>query len=112
MLDLKGMVSKDYQIIGYPTTFILEPNGTVQNVHVGLLTQSQVESLIANALKSSKTIQSKARLARVKGRRNECVKSSVASGSNGGFLSMVSSDFSNTPILSSSNPQTFSILRI
>ena len=55
LLDLKGSFFKDYQIIGYPTTFIVEPNGTVQNVHVGLLTQSQMESLIANATKSSKT---------------------------------------------------------
>lgn len=60
LLDLKGSFFKDYQIIGYPTTFILEPNGTAQNVHVGLLTRSQMESLIANALKSSKTTQSKA----------------------------------------------------
>ena len=55
LLDLKGSFFKDYQIIGYPTTFILEPNGTVQNLHVGLLTRSQMESLITNALKSSKT---------------------------------------------------------
>ena len=55
LLDLQGSFSKDYQIIGYPTTFILEPNGTVQNVHVGLLTRSQMESLITEALKSSKT---------------------------------------------------------
>ena len=55
LLDLKGSFFKDYQIIGYPTTFILEPNGMVQNVHVGLLTRTQMESLIAGALKSSKT---------------------------------------------------------
>lgn len=59
LLDLKGTFSKDYQIMGYPTTYIVEPNGTVQNMHIGLLTRDQMEALITDALAARTTPQTK-----------------------------------------------------
>lgn len=50
LLDSKGAFSHDYQIIGYPTTFILDPNGTIVNVHIGILTKDQIQQLINQAL--------------------------------------------------------------
>lgn len=50
LLDLKGTFSHNYQIIGYPTTFILDPNGTVVNIHMGLLTKDQIKQLVNQAV--------------------------------------------------------------
>ncbi|KYP79938.1 TlpA family protein disulfide reductase [Ferroacidibacillus organovorans] len=49
LLDLKGTFAHNYQIIGYPTTFVLDPNGTLVNIHLGLLTKDQIEQLITQA---------------------------------------------------------------
>lgn len=50
LLDVKGSFSHDYQILGYPTTFVLDPNGTIVNVHLGLLTKEQIQQLIKQAM--------------------------------------------------------------
>lgn len=50
LLDTKGAFSQKYQILGYPTTFILNASGTIVNVHSGILTKTQIQQLITQAL--------------------------------------------------------------
>ncbi|KUO95912.1 TlpA disulfide reductase family protein [Ferroacidibacillus organovorans] len=50
LLDLKGTFAHDYQVIGYPTTFVLDPNGTLVNAHIGILSKLQIQQLINQAL--------------------------------------------------------------
>lgn len=54
LLDTKGAFSHDYQVIGYPTTFIVAPNGTIVNVHIGILTKNQMQQLINEAMNGTK----------------------------------------------------------
>jgi cytochrome c biogenesis protein CcmG, thiol:disulfide interchange protein DsbE len=54
LLDTKGAFSHDYQVIGYPTTFIVDPNGTIVNVHIGILTKNQIQQLINEAMNGTK----------------------------------------------------------
>lgn len=54
LLDTKGAFSHDYQVIGYPTTFIVDPNGTIVNVHIGILTKNQIQQLINEAMNGAK----------------------------------------------------------
>jgi len=55
LLDSKGAFSHNYQIIGYPTTFVLAPNGTIVNVHIGLLSKGQIQQLIDQAMNGTTT---------------------------------------------------------
>lgn len=55
LLDLKGTFSRDYKIIGYPTTFIVDSNGYVVNAHIGELTTSQIAQMYEQAIKGIST---------------------------------------------------------
>jgi len=49
-LDKTGTFAKSYQIVGYPTTFIVSPSGKIEAVHIGVLTKSQMQSMIQQVL--------------------------------------------------------------
>ena len=49
-LDKTGAFAKSYQIVGYPTTFIVSPSGKIDAVHIGILTKSQMQNMIQQAI--------------------------------------------------------------
>lgn len=53
LLDTKGTFSKEYRIIGYPSTFVIEPNGVIDNVYVGQLNKKQIKSLVSQAIQDA-----------------------------------------------------------
>jgi peroxiredoxin len=50
LLDKNGDFMNEYNISGFPTTFLLSPKGEVISVHVGSLTQGQIQTMIAQVL--------------------------------------------------------------
>ena len=47
LLDPGAKVQEQYQIRGYPTTYILDETGTIQVVHIGVLTEKQITDYLA-----------------------------------------------------------------
>lgn len=54
LLDKKGDFMDEYNISGFPTTFVLSSEGKIISVHVGSLTEQQMQSVINQALHGSK----------------------------------------------------------
>jgi cytochrome c biogenesis protein CcmG, thiol:disulfide interchange protein DsbE len=52
LMDKNGDFMNEYNISGFPTTFLLSPKGKVISVHVGLLTQGQIQTMITKDLGS------------------------------------------------------------
>lgn len=46
LLDPKADIQRLYQIRGYPTTFLIDPDGIIRIRHVGLITEEQLEILL------------------------------------------------------------------
>jgi thiol-disulfide isomerase/thioredoxin len=42
LLDLGSKVQRLYRVRGFPTTFFLDPDGVIRNIHIGLLTPTQL----------------------------------------------------------------------
>ncbi|MCL6444115.1 MAG: TlpA family protein disulfide reductase [Alicyclobacillus sp.] len=50
LLDKNGDFMNEYNISGFPTTFLLSSKGKVISVHLGSLTEQQMQAMIAPAL--------------------------------------------------------------
>jgi peroxiredoxin len=45
-----GEVSAAFQVFGLPTSYFIDPNGGITDVHIGLLTESSIESYLAGVI--------------------------------------------------------------
>ena len=52
LLDRVGDVARQFQVNSYPTTIIVDRNGTIQTIHNGLITTEQLETLVTPHLES------------------------------------------------------------
>ncbi|WP_054969220.1 TlpA family protein disulfide reductase [Alicyclobacillus ferrooxydans] len=52
LLDKQGAFLSQYQLVGFPTTFLISPAGKIEAVHVGILTKSQMQSLFQQAVQT------------------------------------------------------------
>jgi len=48
LLDENGDFLSHYNIVGFPTTFLISPTGTVLKVHVGPITEQQLRAMLDN----------------------------------------------------------------
>ena len=44
-MDFTGEVGAQYQLISTPTTYFVDPNGVIQNIHAGVITLDWIDSL-------------------------------------------------------------------
>lgn len=54
LADPQGLFMNAYALQGFPTTFILDSKGKILNVEFGMMTKSQMQKVIENAIASSK----------------------------------------------------------
>lgn len=47
VMDPGEIIQELYQIRGYPTSIFIDAEGIIQNIHVGLLTESQLDEYLA-----------------------------------------------------------------
>jgi peroxiredoxin len=52
LLDSVGDVARQFQVNSYPTTIIVDRNGTIQTIHNGLITAEQLETWVTPHLES------------------------------------------------------------
>lgn len=50
LLDPGGQVNNTYKIIGYPTSFFVAADGVIQIVHVGAMTEGQLDEYLVKIL--------------------------------------------------------------
>ncbi len=50
LLDLQGSVARQYTTRSFPTTFIIDRNGTIQHVQVGEISERQLETIVVPLL--------------------------------------------------------------
>ncbi len=50
LLDESGDIQVEYNVRGYPTTFVIDEDGIIQEWNPGFLTESQIEEFITDAL--------------------------------------------------------------
>ncbi len=46
MMDNDGSVATQYQVLGFPTTYFIDPNGIIKFLHVGVLTEEQLDGYL------------------------------------------------------------------
>jgi hypothetical protein len=46
LLDLTGGVEMLYRIIGYPSTYFIDKNGVIREVHIGFMTEDQLDGYL------------------------------------------------------------------
>jgi len=46
MMDNDGGVAMQYQVLGFPTTYFIDPNGIIKFLHVGVLTEEQLDGYL------------------------------------------------------------------
>jgi len=46
LMDNDGGVAMQYQVIGFPTTYFIDPNGIIKFLHVGVLTEEQLDGYL------------------------------------------------------------------
>jgi len=46
LMDYDGSVATQYQVIGFPTTYFIDPNGIIKFLHVGVLTEEQLDGYL------------------------------------------------------------------
>lgn len=46
LLDPKAEIQRLYQVRGYPTTFLIDPDGVIRVRHIGLMTDDQLDSYL------------------------------------------------------------------
>ncbi len=46
LMDNDGGVATQYQVIGFPTTYFIDPNGIIKYLHVGVLTEEQLDGYL------------------------------------------------------------------
>jgi hypothetical protein len=47
-MDFTGEVGAQYQLISTPTTYFVDPNGVIQNIHAGVITLDWIDSRLAS----------------------------------------------------------------
>ena len=47
LLDPGGVIQRAYRIRGYPTSFFLDANGVIKVVHIGVMTEGQLDDYLA-----------------------------------------------------------------
>lgn len=47
LLDEEGEVAQLYNVLNYPTSYFVAPDGSITAVHLGLMTESQIEGYLA-----------------------------------------------------------------
>jgi peroxiredoxin len=47
LLDPGGEIQRAYRIRGYPTSFFLDPNGVIKVLHIGVMTEGQLDIYLA-----------------------------------------------------------------
>lgn len=52
LLDRVGDVARQFQVNSYPTTIIVDRDGTIQTIHNGLITGEQLDALVTPHLES------------------------------------------------------------
>ena len=50
LLDPGGQVNNTYKIVGYPTSFFVARDGVIQVMHVGMMTEGQLDEYLAKIL--------------------------------------------------------------
>lgn len=53
LLDESGQIQEQYNVIGYPRSYLLDENGIILNQNFGALTSSQIQEWLEEALESS-----------------------------------------------------------
>jgi hypothetical protein len=48
-LDPGGEIQQLYQIRGYPTTYFIDRQGTIQDIYIGLLSEKTIDEWLASA---------------------------------------------------------------
>jgi len=48
LLDPGGKVQDLYQVSGYPSTFFVNPNGQIQKIHIGIMTEGQLDAYLSS----------------------------------------------------------------
>ena len=48
LLDPGGTVNDLYRMRGYPSTFIVDRSGVITKLHIGLMTEKQLDGYLAN----------------------------------------------------------------
>ena len=46
LMDKDGGVAMQYQVLGFPTTYFIDPNGIIKFHHVGVLTEEQLDGYL------------------------------------------------------------------
>ncbi|MEM6284885.1 MAG: redoxin domain-containing protein, partial [Chloroflexota bacterium] len=49
-MDLQGDIQDQYGVLNYPSTYIINEDGTIESKHFGALTTTQIEEMIAEAV--------------------------------------------------------------
>jgi peroxiredoxin len=47
LLDVEGLVHSQYQVQGFPTTFLIDDNGILKVKHIGVMTENQLDDYLA-----------------------------------------------------------------
>lgn len=47
LLDADGSIFELYQVLGYPSSYFIDPDGIIQAVHIGFMTEGQLDENIA-----------------------------------------------------------------
>jgi peroxiredoxin len=47
LLDPGAEIQDLYQIIGYPSTFFVNPDGQIQEIHIGIMTEDQLDGYLS-----------------------------------------------------------------
>ena len=53
VLDEKGEVMKAYQVVGYPTTYLIDEDGTVREKFVGVLDYEKMKKAVSRARRTA-----------------------------------------------------------
>jgi len=46
LMDIDGGVATQYQVLGFPTTYFLDSNGIIKYLHVGVLSEEQLDGYL------------------------------------------------------------------
>ena len=46
LLDPGGMVQRIYRVLGYPTTYLVDRDGVIQAIHVGIMSEAQLDGYL------------------------------------------------------------------
>jgi peroxiredoxin len=46
LMDYDGGVATQYHVLGFPTTYLIDPNGIIKFLHVGVLTEEQLDGYL------------------------------------------------------------------